>query len=214
MRSISRTSRHVCCTLSTCATYLESAMKHVIWTAALAALCFQPVLADEPPAPINFNLVQVNNYNRPAPLDSIPAPQRVVIDVQNPNAAHSLVPVAYSTADPLPRQVVNVAMSLDPVDRGIALPWESSIMLKTPSGSDSFLVTSSRTGCPGTEVRPSVSVAFSTSHGWSDPPIRFGPLTDKTVCPLGRGVELHVSAVGTASPLVKIHDSGMTLSKR
>ena len=191
-----------------------STMKSAMMALTLILTLGSAAFADEP-APINFNLVQVNNYNRPAALDTASVPnQRVVIDVQNPDAFRALTPVSYSPEEPKPTKVVNMAVSLDPVDRGIFLPWESQIILHTTSGSDSFLVTSSRTGCPGTEVRPSVSVAFSTPRGWSDPPIRFGPLSDKTVCPLGRGVELKVSSVGGAAPYVKIMDSGSGLSRR
>jgi hypothetical protein len=189
-------------------------MKNVWWIAACIAVFAQWSLAGEP-APISFNLVQVNNYNhnaQAAPDTSAPKGQRVVIDVQNPNALHSMTPAPNAPGNK--PSTVNMAASLNPADRGVQLPWESNRILYTASGQDSFLVTSSRTGCPGTEVRPSVSVAFSTSHGWSNPPIRFGPLTDKTVCPLGRGVELHVNAVGSAAPYVKLAESGATYSRR
>ncbi len=188
-------------------------MKIILWVVALIVTCAQMSLAGDP-APISFNLVQVNNYHRPAAADTVVLQgQRVVIDVQNPGAFRSLTPVSYST--PVEKRVVvNVAVSLDGgADRGIQLPWESNMILYTATHEDSFLVTSSRTGCPGTEVRPSVSVAFATPHGWSNPPIRFGPLSDQTVCPLGRGVKLYVSSVGGAAPYVKIAGSD-TYSKR
>ena len=188
-------------------------MKKIWWIAAFIAVLAQVSLAGDP-APINFNLVQVNNYNRPVPADSAaPQGQRVVIDVQNPDAFRTLTPVSY-TVPVETKPLVNMAVSFDAgADRGIQLPWESNMILYTVTGEDSFLVTSSRTGCPGTEVRPSVSVAFSTSHGWSNPPIRFGPLNDKTVCPLGRGVELRVSSVGGGAPYVRITGSD-SFSKR
>jgi hypothetical protein len=47
-------------------------------------------------------------------------------------------------------------------------------------------------------------VAFSRGSIWSDPPIRFGPLTEQTICPLGNGYQLIVNGRGDHPPLVRI----------
>jgi hypothetical protein len=157
------------------------------------------------PSAINFNLVQVNNYaGQEQVTGQVATPgQRVVIDPNNPNAFGMLThrqPVSAAKAVLAPTYAVSVSSDLC----SMALPWESSTVIVAPSGQDSFLVRSSRTGCPGTEVRPSVSVAFPTGSGWSDPPIRFGPLSENTICALGHGQQLEVSVRGDAAPKVRL----------
>ena len=165
---------------------------------------------------VNFNLVQVNQYHGQEKVqDSVKTPgQRIVIDLKNPDSFRPFVkesPPGQLKAAPV---VVNVAGALSGNPDGTTLPWETGTVLRAVSGADSFKVSSSRTGCPGTEVRPSVSVAFATSHGWSDPPIRFGPLTDRTMCPLGHGFTLEVSASGASPPRVKLREPSSSYSQR
>ena len=92
------------------------------------------------------------------------------------------------------------------VQEGTLIPWESSAVLYrgSPEPADSILVHASMTGCPGTEVGPSVSIAFPTPWGWSHPPIRFGPVLDNAVCPLDIDVELEVIKREEAGPVVRI----------
>jgi hypothetical protein len=142
------------------------------------------------------------------------SPQRVVVDPKNPGAASVFHPVNNPSPQNGPRAHGGASVSFDAEDRGLQIPWESNLILHAPSGQDSFLVTSSRKGCPGTEVKPSVSVAFATAHGWSDPPIRFGPLAWKTICPLGRGVELQVCVAGGSAPYVKLIEKSNMYGKR
>jgi hypothetical protein len=166
------------------------------------------------PVSINFNLVQVNHYHgQDSVLAGVSTPgQRVVVDVGNHIAAASFkseVPRSANTPS------VSVQFSSARIQaNGQAIPWEMSRIMFSASGSDSFLVTSSRTGCPGTEIGPSVSVAFPTGRGWSDPPIRFGPLAAMTVCPLGRGYQLEVSAIGKDPPKVTLQSEESLLGKR
>jgi hypothetical protein len=135
-------------------------------------------------------------------------PKRVVIDVQDPNAVRML------RTEITPSSARSAEVPPPNKDRGIQIPWESSAVLHSQTGPDSFRVSSSRSGCPGTVIRPSVSVAFATTRGWSDPPIRFGPLASKTICSLGKGVELEVRAPGGAAPYVKLVERNVVLSKR
>jgi len=90
-------------------------------------------------------------------------------------------------------------------NRGIMIPWGSAAVLYWEGNkADSFLVSASRIGCPGTEVAASVAVSFPTHSGWSSPPIRFGPLKKHTICPLGQGLVLEVFGENTAGPLVEL----------
>ncbi len=154
---------------------------------------------------INFNLVQVNHYKGQEEATSgieSPGP-RVVVDPNNPQALHQL----RAMETQIPKELITPLMQLDISLRSSSsaeIPWEKSAVIYSPSGADSFLVTSSRRGCPGTEVRPSVSVAFPTRSGWSFPPIRFGPLTESTICALGSGQKLEVCAVGDLPPRVRL----------
>ncbi len=136
-----------------------------------------------------------------------PAPKRVVVDPSNPAAA-SVFRSATSS------QRSENSETLIRENPGVQVPWESHVVLYSESRQDSFLVKSSRRGCPGTEVKPSVSVAFATARGWSDPPIRFGPLASKTTCALGKGVELQVCAIGRDAPFVKLIEKTTTYTKR
>jgi len=168
------------------------------------------------PAPtINFNLVQVNHYHgQEKAADSLVTPgERVVIDVGGPLASQRFF------AGPSPDMgfapvMVNIERLTADDFGGVSIPWESQAVLRTISGRDSFLVTSSRVGCPGTEVRPSVAVAFATGRGWSDPPVRFGPLSERAVCALGRGVHLQVSVTGDGPPVVKLREESLLYGKR
>jgi hypothetical protein len=171
--------------------------------------------ADEnPPVQINFNLVQVNKYpSQDEVLSDVQTPgQRVVIDVGNSDvmlqylAATAKVPVKTR-----PLVQVSYTSSAGSSTGASIIDWESHQVFVAPSGADSFKVTASRTGCPGTEVAPSVAVAFATKGGWSDPPIRFGPLTANTTCPLGHGFVLEVAGQGTMPPRVKLIESGTSL---
>ncbi len=96
--------------------------------------------------------------------------------------------------------------SEEEISEGTLIPWEGSAVLyrRSPERVDSILVRASMTGCPGTEVGPSISVAFSTPWGWSCPPIRFGPLLDNAVCPLDVDVRLEIVKREEAGPVVRI----------
>lgn len=156
-------------------------------------------------------MIQAAFASDPAAAKSKTSSKRVVIDVQNPNAARML----HNASRPnTVSSVTNAAGAYDAGDRGLQLPWDSNIVLHSSSGEDSFLVSSSRSGCPGTKVRPSVAVAFATSRGWSDPPIRFGPLSLKGICPLGKGMELEVRSVGGSAPYVRLVERARVLSKQ
>jgi hypothetical protein len=167
---------------------------------------------------INFNLVQVNHYNGDQKVqDSVKTPgQRVVIDINNPESYRQMLLGSPSGQLNVAPVVVNVATVTNSADAhgSVALPWESETILRSPSGIDSFKVTSSRAGCPGTEIKPSVSVAFSTPHGWSDPPIRFGPLGNSTMCALGKGYVLDVSVRGDSAPRVALRQQTDHYSQR
>jgi hypothetical protein len=181
----------------------------------LAVVGFAGMLCAQP-STVNFNLVQVNHYNgQQAVVDSAKTQvQRITIDVNNPEAYRRMV----SEASAGRINIAPVAISVESSGGGsmdaLTLPWESQTVLRSTSGADSFKVTSSRAGCPGTEIRPSVSVAFSTPHGWSDPPIRFGPLNDHTVCPLGKGYQLEVSVKGDNSPSVRLREQAVQYGHR
>lgn len=174
-----------------------------MWPLLILLLACAPIWAQEStPVQINFNLVQVNKYQaQDAVLEDVVTPgNRVVIDVSNGEtmlqylAAAARVPIKYR---------IETGTSGAATDY-VTIDWETRQVIHVPSGTDSFLVSSSRIGCPGTEVGPSVAVAFPSKGGWSDPPIRFGPLTSKTTCPLGRGVTLEVNGQGTMPPRVKL----------
>jgi len=179
-------------------------MKRIMFLLAIlsATLCS----AQLPPSTINFNLVQVNHYHGQEKLDSAVATpgERIVIDLQNPLLRESFVSAAVAGKMNISPMVVDVVSRVGVVGEDVPLPWESSAILRAGAGSDSFRVSSSRTGCPGTEVGPSVAVAFATGGGWSDPPIRFGPLTASTLCPLGKGFLLEVRAQGDRDPVVRL----------
>lgn len=160
-------------------------------------------LADEP-VQVNFNLVQVNHYPGQENLqDEVVTPgKRLVIDMNESGAM--LQYLSATSSIPIRMRADNAYRKQNGAAVGAALGWETSAILYAPSQQDSFLVTSSRTGCPGTEVGPSVAVAFSNGKQWSNPPIRFGPLTEMTVCPLGNGYQLEVNGRGTLPPLVRV----------
>lgn len=171
--------------------------------------------ADPPPA-INFNLVQVNHYyTAPQDTGKTPAPaQRVVVDVGAPQMLQQFRQQALNSKINVAPITVEIQSNVTEKNGGHVLPWESHTILKSASGTDSFFVSSSRTGCPGTEVRPSVAVAFRNGGGWSDPPIRFGPLGERTYCPLGKGYGLEVSVVGNSAPIVRLKNSDQYSTRR
>lgn len=172
--------------------------------------CTVALAQDNVPVQINFNLVQVNKYaGQEETLESITTPgKRVVIDLGGREtmlhylAATSKVPYRVRTATYSGSSGASDSKVID---------WDTRHVFVAPSGADSFLVSSSRTGCPGTEVAPSVAVAFATHSGWSDPPIRFGPLTANTTCPLGRGFTLEVVGRGAAPPEVKLVEANSSM---
>jgi hypothetical protein len=181
-------------------------MRHIALTLALLTW---PLFAWSQQSPvINFNLVQVNHYHgQERAADSVVTPgERVVIDIGSPLASQRFL----SGSAPV---MVNIERMADD-SGGVRIPWESQAVLRTVSGRDSFQVTASRAGCPGTEVRPSVAVAFATVRGWSDPPVRFGPLSERGVCALGRGVQLQVSVVADGPPVVKLREESPLYGKR
>jgi hypothetical protein len=182
----------------------------IIATIAIAACAF----AQQTPT-VNFNLVQVNHYHGQEHVtDSIITPgERIVIDLGNPGLTQRFLAGSASEINVAP-VVVNVERIAAEESGGVMLPWESKAVLHSISGRDSFLVTSSLAGCPGTEVKPSVSVAFATGSGWSDPPIRFGPLSERGVCALGRGFNLDVSVRGSDPPTVKLREEPLQYGKR
>lgn len=164
---------------------------------------------DTPPVQINFNLVQVNKYpGQDEALANVATPgQRIVIDVSSGEtmlqylAAASKVPIKVRQA---------VFSGPGGATDMITVDWETHRVFTAPSGADSFKVSSSRVGCPGTEVGPCVAVAFASKGGWSDP-IRFGPLTSNTTCPLGHGFTLEVVGQGTQPPRVKLIEAGSSM---
>jgi hypothetical protein len=170
-------------------------------------------LADEP-AQVNFNLVQVNQYPGQENLQNnvVTPGKRLVIDMNEPDAMFRYLSATSSI--PIRMRVDNAYRTLNGGAVGAALGWESSAILYAPAMQDSFLVTSSRTGCPGTEVGPSVAVAFSNGRQWSNPPIRFGPLTEMTVCPLGNGYQLEVNGRGAHPPLVRVIADNSSFGRR
>jgi hypothetical protein len=168
----------------------------------------------EPPPPVNFNLVQVNNYyNHPAAAPADSNAQRVVIDLSDPAARAKFTGAGVPVMQAAP-VMVRVERNATALSGGVLVPWETHTILHAEMGNDSFRVSSSRSGCPGTEVRPSVAVAFPAHGGWSDPPIRFGPLGERALCPLGKGYQLEVSVSGDGSPLVKLHEPMHEASRR
>jgi hypothetical protein len=182
----------------------------------LVVILSSVAFADEnPPVQINFNLVQVNKYpSQDEVLSDVQTPgQRVVIDVGNSDvmlqylAATAKVPIKTR----VPRVEMRTVSAPGTATGARVVDWETHQIFVAPSGADSFRVSASRTGCPGTEVAPSVAVAFATRGGWSDPPIRFGPLTANTTCPLGHGFVLEVVGQGTMPPRVKLVESGSTM---
>ena len=179
-------------------------MKYILFLLAILSATW--CAAQLPPATVNFNLVQVNHYHGQEKVDSALATpgERIVIDLQNPLLRESFVAAAVAGKINLAPVLVDVVSHHVAAGEDVLLPWETSAILRAESGADSFLVSSSRTGCPGTEVGPSVAVAFATGSGWSYPPIRFGPLTSGTLCPLGKGFLLEVKAEGSRDPVVRL----------
>jgi hypothetical protein len=180
------------------------------------ALLTWPLFAwSQQPPVINFNLVQVNHYHgQESAVDSVITPgERVVIDLGSPLATQRFLAGSSANVGIAP-VMVNIESMIADDPGGVSIPWESRAVLRTVSGRDSFLVSSSRSGCPGTEVRPSVAVAFPTARGWSDPPIRFGPLSEQGLCALGRGVHLQVSVSGDGPPVVKLREESALFGKR
>lgn len=176
----------------------------------LTFLCTAAFAADNTPVQINFNLVQVNKYDaQEAVLEDIQTPgQRVVIDVgQGETMLQYLAAVSK-----VPIRIAHTATYSGPGSSTTAavIDWESHRVFCAPSGTDSFKVMASRTGCPGTEVGPSVAVSFASKGGWSDP-IRFGPLTANTTCPLGHGFTLEVAGQGSQPPRVKLVEAGSSM---
>jgi hypothetical protein len=164
--------------------------------------------------PVNFNLVQVNNYyNRAAVTAADSGSQRVVIDLNDPTARAKFTGVGVPMIQVAP-VTVRVERSTTALSGGVAVPWETQAIIHAETGIDSFRVSASRSGCPGTEVRPSVAVAFPSRGGWSDPPIRFGPLGERALCPLGKGYQLEVNVSGGGSPIVKLHEPVHEASRR
>ena len=180
----------------------------------LTAFAAWAAVACAQPATVNFNLVQVNHYHGQERLyDSVATPgARMVIDLGNPTAYHQFVR-GVETASLTAPVVIDVFPDMNEAG-GVELPWETQTVLRSTTGTDSFLVTSSRAGCPGTEIRPSVAVAFGTPNGWSDPPIRFGPLARRAICPLGYGRVLEVSVIEGGAPRVRLRDVSETSVRR
>ncbi len=98
----------------------------------------------------------------------------------------------------------------------VFLPWDSATVLHWgEAGADSFLVSASRIGCPGTEVAASVAVSFPTNSGWSSPPIRFGPLGEHIICPLGHELVMEVFGENAAGPFARLrHYEGSLTSRK
>lgn len=175
----------------------------------LTLFCTAAFADENPPMQINFNLVQVNKYDaQEAVLENVQTPgQRIVIDVGNGEtmlqylAAAAKVPVKV-------RQVTHSGPGSS--TEFCIVDWETHQVIYAPSGADSFKVSASRTGCPGTEVAPSVAVSFASKGGWSDP-IRFGPLTSNTTCALGHGFTLEVAGQGTQPPRIKLVEAGSSM---
>ncbi|RPH93134.1 hypothetical protein EHM69_11105 [candidate division KSB1 bacterium] len=184
-------------------------MKIAALILAVVGLVFS--VCAQPTPTINFNLVQVNHYHgQNDSTKQVATPgQRVVIDLQNPLSRQQFLSNANPQIDlaPVSVQVFSPEMFFD----GLSIPWETKVVLRSAASGDSFLVSSSKIGCPGTEVKPSVAVAFAMGRGWSDPPIRFGPLNEKTVCPLGHGYQLEVSAKGDHAPVVRLREPSADL---
>lgn len=164
---------------------------------------------------VNFNLVQVNHYHgQEQAMQGVDMPgQRVIIDVQNPLSVERLLENMTAERLDLAPVIVHVSGSA-PATAGLPVPWETGMVLRSASAPDSFFVSSSLTGCPGTEVRPSVAVAFATGRGWSDPPIRFGPLTANAICPLGKGYQLEVCAMPGDVPRVRLLEPPAQVGRR
>ena len=178
---------------------------------SIASLC---AIAQQTPT-VNFNLVQVNHYHgqEQATGNVVTPGDRVVIDLGNPQAMQQFLTKSSPEINIAP-VVVKIERIVPDETGSVSLPWESQTVLRSVSGRDSFLVTSSRAGCPGTEIKPSVSVAFATPRGWSDPPIRFGPLSNQAVCPLGRGYQLDVSVKADGVPAVRLREEAAQYGKR
>ena len=109
--------------------------------------------AQQQPVNVNFNLVQVNHYHG---QDSVTAGvttpgRRVVIDLRNPLSVNALRMSSDRAVDVNTSlvKVTSYSSGNDPATID-ALNWESSKVLYSPAGEDSFLVTASRKGCPGT----------------------------------------------------------------
>jgi hypothetical protein len=104
-----------------------------------------------------------------------------------------------------------------PVGMGesVLIPWENSVVVHWKGDpADSFLVNASASGCPGSPANASIGVSFVTQSGWSQSPIRFGPLVDHTICPLGEGFELEVFGGTEEGPRVKLSSRAATYGSR
>lgn len=175
----------------------------------LTLLCTAAFADDNPPVQINFNLVQVNKYpDQENVLANVQAPgQRIVIDIAN---GETMLQYLAAVAK-VPYKVKQFSYTGPGGETGFCVvDWDTHQIICAPSGADSFRVSSSRIGCPGTEVAPSVAVSFASKNGWSDP-IRFGPLTANTTCPLGHGFTLEVVGQGTQPPRVKLVEAGSSM---
>ena len=179
----------------------------------IAVLAYLAIGFADEPVQVNFNLVQVNQYPGQENLqDEVVTPgKRLVIDMNQSSAM--LQYLSATSSIPIRMRTDNAYRTQNGGAVGSALGWETSAILYAPARQDSFLVKSSRTGCPGTEVGPSVAVAFSQGSQWSDP-IRFGPLTEMTVCPLGNGYQLEVNGRGTLPPLVRVIADNSSFGRR
>lgn len=188
-------------------------MKRIILPAVMLACA--GFAAAQQGSTINFNLVQVNHYNgQEQAAQGVDTPgQRMIIDLQNPLSVERLLQSANENRLDLAPVIVSISGTA-PGPGNLPLPWETGAVLRSASASDSFFVSSSLTGCPGTEVRPSVAVAFATGQGWSNPPIRFGPLTESAICPLGKGYQLEVSVKPGGVPHVRLLEAAAQFGRR
>ncbi|MBU1983545.1 hypothetical protein KJ815_03935 [bacterium] len=189
-------------------------MKRIV--SGLALLAVTGMCCAQQPTTVNFNLVQVNHYHGQEEVDKalITPGERIVIDLQNPLLRGQFLAAAATGQIDLASVIVDVQSIVSEKNGGIAVPWESHMVLRSSSGTDSFRVSSSRIGCPGTEVGPSVAVAFPVGNSWSDPPIRFGPLSANTICPLGKGYQLQVATTSDDTPVIRLHEPPALYGKR
>jgi len=142
---------------------------------------------------------------------NLEANQKALPPVRQSNVADWLQSVLWT---PPPRVVIDGMFHEDATAQSersgtVLIPWENSVILfLNGESTDSFLVRASLTGCPGTEVGASIAVSFATASGWSYPPIRFGPLNDHSVCPLGQGFQLEIFTENEG-PFVRISREGL-----